>query len=238
MSYPGDDDKFDPVEGENIVETDEEWDVEEQLALADEDEALPWLEGDDYEDEPGFDWRLVVYALVGLLVVGALLAATWWLTRDKSDPDLLPEGSTIEAPDGAYKERPDDPGGAEVEGTGGQAFEVAEGQSTRGIIADDAANTPAPAIDREQGSDQGRAAATGEQVYVQIGAFGSRADAETEWSRASQRYGTLSGMRHRIVEGDLNGARIYRLQVIAANREAGEATCRSIRNAGGDCYIR
>ena len=45
-------------------------------------------------------------------------------------------------------------------------------------------------------------------------------------------------MRHRIVEAEVNGATVYRLQAIAANREAGDAACRSIRNAGGDCYIR
>ncbi|KLE33931.1 hypothetical protein AAW00_11940 [Aurantiacibacter luteus] len=219
-----------------------EWDDDGQLALADDDEQLPWLEADDYEDEGGFDWRIVVYALFGLAVVALLLGAVWYFTRDKADPELMPDGSTIEAPEEAYKERPENPGGAEVAGTGDQAFEVAEGQSTRGIIGDE--GEVRPSIDRDQGEDapapdaSATATASGSEVYVQIGAFGSRADADAAWATATSRYPALSGMRHRVLEGEVNGATVFRLQAVAASRDAGEATCRSIRNAGGDCYIR
>ena len=241
MIERGEDDDFPPYQGESTDEFDHDWDDDGQLALADEDERLPWLEADDYEAEPGFDWRIVIYALVGLAVVVALLGGIWYATKDRADPELEPDGSTIAAPDGPYKQRPDDAGGAEVAGTGDQAFEVAEGQSTRGIIAED--DTPRPAIDVDQGEGaaptlQATETAAAGQVYVQIGAFGSREDADAAWVSAGGRYPALSGMRHRVVEGDANGVKVFRLQAIAASRDAGEATCRSIRSAGGDCYIR
>ncbi|KLI65103.1 hypothetical protein AAV99_00900 [Aurantiacibacter marinus] len=224
------------------------WAEEEQLALADEDEDLPWLEADEYEEEGGFDWRLVTYALLGLAVVGAALAALWFGLRDRPDAELVADGSTIEAPEGAYKQRPDDPGGTEVAGTGDQAFEVAEGESTRSRIADNdqTASAARPTIDRNQNgsssesgsTDAAPAADSSGAVYVQIGAFGSESDAETAWNSASGRYSALSGLRHRVVEADVNGAKVYRLQAIAGNRSSADATCRAIRNAGGDCYIR
>lgn len=226
--------------GVEDAEFEDAYEADGQLALDDEDDALPWLEDDgDYEDEGGFDARLIWLALVGLLVIAVLLFGGWWLLRDRPDPELVADGSTIEAPDGPYKERPEDPGGREVEGTGDTAFEVAEGQSTRGRISGED-DTPEPSIDMTQGASEGEAeeAPSSDAVYVQIGAFTSRSDANEAWVSARGRYSALSGMRNRIVEAEVNGATVYRLQAIAPNREAGDATCRSIRNAGGDCYIR
>ncbi len=107
---------------------------EEQLALANEDEDLPWLEADDYEEEQGFDWRLITHALIGLAVLARCWRRSWWFTRDRADPELVADGSTIEAPEGAYKQRPDDAGGAEVEGTGDQALKWPRVESARGRI--------------------------------------------------------------------------------------------------------
>ena len=83
MVYPGDGEE--DLENGTQAET---WAEEEQLDLANEDEDLPWLEADDYEEEQGFDWRLITHALIGLAVVGAVLAAIWWFTRDRADPEL------------------------------------------------------------------------------------------------------------------------------------------------------
>lgn len=229
--------------GDNGIEDaefEDAFEAEEQLALDDDDDALPWLEDDDdYEDEGGFDARLIWVALIGLLVIAAVLLAGWWLTRDTPDPELAADGSTIAAPDGPYKERPEDPGGREVAGTGDTAFEVAEGQTRRGRLSDEG-ETPEPSIDVAQGADAGESEGADEPgaVYVQIGAFTSRSDASEAWVNARSRYSVLSGLRHRIVEAEVNGATVYRLQAITGDRAAGDSTCRAIRNAGGDCYIR
>lgn len=216
---------------------DENYETEEQLALDDDDGSLPWLEDDEYyEEEGGFDGRLIWGGLLAFMVLAALLLAGWWFSRDQADPELSPDGSTIEAPEGAYKQAPENPGGRQVEGTGDTAYQVAEGESQRGILADDG-EVAAPSIDRDQGSSESESDNAG-AVYVQIGAFTSRSDADQAWATASSRYSGISGMRHRVVEAEVNGATVYRLQAIAADRAAGDAACRSIRNAGGDCYIR
>lgn len=243
MTFPAGEKGDNGIEDAEFEDT---FEAEEQLALDDDDDALPWLEDDgDYEDEGGFDARLIWVALVGLLVIGGVLFAGWWFTRDAPDPELAADGSTIAAPDGPYKERPEDPGGREVAGTGDTAFEVAEGQTRRGRLSDES-ETPEPSIDMDQGAgeDAGEAAAADQgadepgAVYVQIGAFTSRADANQAWVSARGRYSVLSGLRHRIVEAEVNGATVYRLQAITGDRASGDSTCRAIRNAGGDCYIR
>ena len=101
---------------------------EEQLALADGEERLPWLESDDDYEQPGVDTgRIVAFAAVGLLAVVLILGALWWFTGDRTDEDLVADGSVIEAPDEPYRERPDEPGGQQVAGTGDTSFEVGEG---------------------------------------------------------------------------------------------------------------
>lgn len=241
MTHPGDgrmDHDVEDVPGDETA-----YAGEDQLSLNEENDTLPWLEDDgDYQDEGGFDARLIWLTLIGLVVIAAVLFGAWYLFRERPDATILADGSTIEAPDGPYKERPEDPGGREVEGTGDTAFEIAEGEATRGRIGEEEATappepTPEPSIDREQAEPE-TPVATGNQVYVQIGAYTSRSDANDAWVTASSRYSAISGMRHRVVEAEVNGASVYRLQVIADNREAGDATCRAIRNAGGDCYIR
>ncbi len=236
-----------PVGGsdENGMEntgSEEVYEAEEQLALTDEDAALPWLEDDgEYGEEGAFDARLIWFTLIGLLVLGAILAAAWWLLRDRADPELVADGTVLQAPDGPYKERPEDPGGRQVEGTGDTAYQVAQGESRRGLLAEDESEAPRPSIDVSQGEsdDSGEEEAhPAGSVFVQIGAYTSRSDASQAWVDARGRYSALSGLDNRIVEAEVNGAKVYRLQAIAANREAGDATCRSIRNAGGDCYIR
>ncbi len=223
------------------AEFEETYEAEEQLALADEDDSLPWLEDDgEYEEEGGFDARLIWFALAGLLVLGAILLAAWWLLQDRPDPELVADGTVLEAPDGPYKERPENPGGRQVEGTGDTAYQVAEGESQRGRLADDT-EAPRPSIDIAQGEgdDSGEDdAPPAGSVFVQIGAYTSRSDASQAWVDARGRYSVLSGLNNRIVEAEVNGAKVYRLQAIASNREAGDATCRAIRNAGGDCYLR
>lgn len=216
-----------------------DYQTEEQLTLADEDEALPWLESDEDEAEGGFDGRIIAFALIGLLVVAGILLAGWWLVRNTSDENLVADGSTIEAPDEPYKMRPEDPGGAEVAGTGDVSFEVAEGEGLESRLAEED-DVPAPSIDREQaGRDTEEAEQeSGPGVGVQVGAFSTREAASSGWSQLTARYEDLQGMRYRILEGTADSGTIYRLQAVAANASAADALCRSIRNAGGDCQVK
>lgn len=241
MSYPGDREQENhESEGFEGEEFEGAWEEDGQLALSGEDDDLPWLEADDYEEESGFDFRLIGVALVGLLVVAALLGAGYWFTRDRPDAEMVPDGSTVAAPEGPYKERPEDGGSSQVAGTGDLAFQTAEGESTRGRIdADDGGDRgAAPSIDVAQADGESTPPAASGGAYVQIGAFGSKADAEAAWSSATQRFSALSGLRHRVIEAEVNGAPVFRLQAVASDEGAANSVCRSIRNSGGDCYVR
>src|SRR5215207_10659264 len=98
-----------PVGDADAIET------EEQLALADGEERLPWLASEDEYEQPGVDTgRIIAFGAVGALVLIVLLGGLWWFTGDRTDEALVADGSTIEAPDEPYRTRPDDPGGQQV----------------------------------------------------------------------------------------------------------------------------
>ena len=240
--------EYEVVEGDLVAE--DELATEHRLALDGDDEALPWLESDDEPQDEGFDARLIIFALLGVVVLAGLLFAIWSFTRGGSDEELLAEGSTIEAPDAPYKTRPEDPGGEEVAGTGDLSFEVGEGEGREGQIASDA---PQPSIDRQQADAPARdedgdtdeapapepqPTASTSGVAVQVGAFSTRAAADAAWSQFAQRFSALSGMSHRVVEGRADSGTIYRLQAIAGSRAAAGDVCRSIRREGGDCQVK
>jgi len=230
MAMPGRGDGGEP----EYLDEDGPIETEEELALADGDERLPWLESDDDYEQPGVDTgRIVAFAAVGLLAVVLVLALVWWLTSDGTDEALVADGSVIEAPDAPFRVRPDDPGGREVEGTGETSFAVAEGQSVEGRIAG-SGEAPAPSIDREQAAGDAPAASVG----VQVGAYSSREAAETGWSTLASRIEALQGRSHRILPGTADSGTIYRLQALAGTVSEAETLCRSIKAQGGDCQVK
>jgi hypothetical protein len=213
--------------------------AEEQLALADGEERLPWLESDDEDIEPGVDTgRIMAFAAVGLLALVLLLGALWWFIGDRADEELVADGSTIEAPDEPYRTRPDDPGGQQVAGTGDTSFEIGEGQAVEGRIAG-SGDAPAPSIDRERAaapSDAAKPVARG--IGVQVGAYSSREAAETGWTTLSGRIDALQGRNHRVIQGTADSGTIYRLQALAGTLVEAETLCRTIKAAGGDCQVK
>jgi hypothetical protein len=220
-----------PAGGEGTIET------EEQLALADGEERLPWLESDDDDEQPGVDTgRIIAFGAVGVLALVLLLGALWWFTGDRTDEDIVADGGTIEAPEEPYRTRPDEPGGQQVAGTGDTSFEVGEGRTVEGQIAGDAA---APSIDREQADapEPSPSAAVG-GIGVQVGAYSSRDAAETGWTTLSGRIEALQGRNHRVVQGTADSGTIYRLQAVAGTVAEAATLCRSIKSQGGDCQVK
>ncbi|KRA84303.1 SPOR domain-containing protein [Altererythrobacter sp. Root672] len=216
-------------------------DVEAELALADSDERLPWLESDDDIEPAGVDTgRIVVFAAVGLLVIVLLLGVLWWALRDDSGQELVADGSVIEAPDAPYKTRPDNPGGLQVEGTGDTSFEVAEGKEIDGRIAG-SGEVVAPSIDRDQqagaeGEEASAPAARG--VGIQVGAYSTKEQAEAGWNTLSGRFDTLQGRNHRVVQGIADSGTIFRLQALAGSVEEADTLCRALKAQGGDCQVK
>lgn len=230
---------------------DEPWDEEEpqgpahdaeaaQLSLDDGEERLPWLESDDDYQEPGVDTaRIIGLALAGLLFVGIVVGGLWWFTGQRGDGEPAADGSTIAAPAGPFKTRPDDPGGKTFAGTGDTSFAVGEGKETEGVLASDV--EPHPSIDAATVENTQPAAAAAPKaggVGVQVGAYSNRARAEQGWSSLVQQHSALQGVPHRVVEGDADIGRVFRLQAVAANRSTADSICSRIKAGGGSCQVK
>lgn len=217
--------------------------VEQELELADDEESLPWLDSDyEEEEEGGYDTgRLIGVAMLGLLVIG-LGAVGFWLYNNRGpDPELVADGSTIEAPAGPIKERPDDAGGKQFEGTGNVAPAVGEGETREGRLADDAA--PRPSIDAAVSTTGKPAAAatraaTAGGVGVQVGAFSSRESAEAGWATLIRKSDKLSGVSHRVEQAQVDGSTVYRLQAVGGDLAAARALCNALKAEGIACQVK
>ena len=94
----------------------------EDLGLVSDDDALPWLESSDYEEIESVDaWRITGFVVLGLVVLALLVGGIWYFTSRTGEGTPIADGSTIEAPEGPYKERPEDPGGKTFARAGRQA---------------------------------------------------------------------------------------------------------------------
>jgi hypothetical protein len=219
-----------------------------QLQLGDDDVRLPWLEGDDDEEEyEGYNAAQVIgLVLLGLLVLGAVVGGIWWATRHSSNPNLVADGSVIQAPAEPYKMKPANPGGKTFQGTGDTSFAVSEGQTRPAHLgaaapapakaaaakkAAPAAKTPAPSVAVQTPADSS-------QVGVQVAAYSNRDTAETGWTRLQQQYPALSGLHHRIVEGRADIGTVYRLQVLADDVASAKTLCGNLKAAGLNCQVK
>ncbi len=237
--------------------------VENELDLSEED-SLPWLEADEEEAGGGFDLsQFVGFAVILLALLGALLFGIWYFSNQSSDADLVADGSTIEAADGPYKVKPDEPGGKEFEGTGNVAPGVGEGETPDGVMADsssggnagasssDGAAKPSVATrstSENAGSSGGAAAASSggaaasaasaSGVGVQVGAYTNKADAEAGWKRLTASSDALNGVRYRVVKGTADFGTVYRLQAVPGDRAAADKLCNALKADGLPCQVK
>lgn len=210
-----------------------------ELALGDDDVRLPWLEADDDDDDvagPG-NGQLAGLVLLGLLVLAIVGAGVWWLAHRDDDPELLADGGVIEAPAQPYKQRPDDPGGKTFQGTGDTSFAISKGQTRPARLEEKAVpKEPAPAPLPKESAPSPAPAVGG--VGVQIGAYSRAAPAEEGWTRLSQQYEALSGLKHRVVEGRADIGTVYRLQAVTPDAASARALCGKLKAAGLACQVK
>lgn len=227
--------------------------VEQELDLS-EDDSLPWLESDDDEGAGGFDFtQFAGLAAILLALMAVIVGGIWFFTNRTPDAEVVADGSTIEAPDGPYKVKPDDRGGKEFEGTGNVAPGVGEGKTPDGKMADgsDAAGNGAKgsggassgegssssASLGSSGSGSG-SASSGSGVGVQVAAFSSRARAEEGWEELSRNSSALEGVRYRIVKAEVSSNTVYRLQAVASDKAAADKLCSAIKADGLACTVK
>ena len=246
MAGPDGIDRSDAETGDQLVEGETEGELHtedfEELSLGDEDERLPWLESADYEDDDGVDsGRIVGFALLGLLALAVLIGAIWWFSNRSVDPELVADGSTIAAPAGPAKQRPEDPGGKTFAGTGNVAPGVGEGQTREGRLAND--DTLKPGADTAPGADNSAnvdalANSDSSVVGVQVGAYSTRESAQKGWGALARQTDAIKGFKHRIVEGKADIGTVYRLQAVANDAASAKKLCAALRDDGLACQVK
>ena len=205
----------------------------EDLGLVSDDDALPWLESSDYEEIESVDaWRITGFVVLGLVVLALLVGGIWYFTSRGSDGAPLADGSTIEAPEGPYKERPEEPGGKTFEGTGDMAPAVGEGETREGRLAEGSATPEPVAKPTEEPAAKpapkpSASSAQDNRIAVQVGAYRDEATAEAGWRKLSRQTDALSGVKYRIVKGEADIGTVYRLQALPGDM----AAARRLRDA-------
>ena len=251
-------------EGDEPIEADSGNPAEEaeELSLVDEEEPLPWLESGDIDDrDEGVDTgRIVGFVLIAALALLGLFGAIWFFSDRSSDAELIADGSTIEAPAGPVKEKPEDPGGRNFAGTGDVAPAVGEGQTREGRIADKIIPKPNIAVKEpdpakaEAAAAQATSSATAKAtasaasqasgtassggVAVQVGAYSNKAGAEKGWNALNRQTEALKGVKYRIVEGQADIGTVFRLQAVAGDRATAKSLCGKLRADGLACQVK
>ncbi|OYX62143.1 MAG: hypothetical protein B7Y89_10575 [Novosphingobium sp. 32-60-15] len=221
--------------------------VGDRLALGEEDR-LPWLESVDdvdADEEDSGNGRLIGFAVMGLMVLAALIGGIWYATNKTSGPSDA-DGSLIEASKEPYKVAPSDPGGKTFAGTGDSSFKVSEGEKPLANLAGSASPVPKATPSAKPSAGASGAAASGDKpaaatsggVGVQIGAFSSNASAEAAWSKLSGNHEALKGFQHRVVEGKADIGTVYRLQALAGDVSAANALCQRLQAGGLKCQVK
>lgn len=102
-----------------------------EIRVVRQDDRLPWLETvePDRADGPPLG-RVVALVLVGLAVLSGVIYGVYKLQNRETPAG----GELIVAPPGAYKVRPQDPGGLEVVGEGTTAVATSAGKPADGAI--------------------------------------------------------------------------------------------------------
>lgn len=211
-----------------------------ELDLADTDN-LPWLESDE-EDEAagGLDTgQILGFAALLIVLLAVVVGTVWYVSNRAAGSDAVADGSVIAAPEGPIKERPENPGGKEFAGTGNVAPLVGEGGQREAVVA--APDVPASAPKLSPSASAGTKlvpVADMSGVGVQLAAYSSRSRAEQGWSDLVRRTDALAGVKHRVVEGKVDIGTVYRLQAIAADRDAAQALCSALKSDGLECQVK
>lgn len=224
---------------------DEDWEGAEELALIDSDERLPWLESAEDDETPGGidNTRLLLMGAIALAVLAVVVAGLWYVASEGVGGGPEADGSVIAAPEMPYKQKPEDEGGKTFPGTGDTSFAVGEGQTRDARLASRpaASEAPGPAIattlDDPQPA-QAKPAAQGGGVAVQVGAYSRREQAEEGWVTLLRATEVLSGVNHRVVEGQADIGRVFRLQAVMGDRASANRLCQALKNDGLACQVK
>jgi len=218
-------------------------------ATSGDNEALPWLEAVDDEDQPrGVSARKMLAALLMVGIAVAIIAGTTFYLGRQSGGSGPPE--LIRAEAGPYKVRPDDPGGLDVAGDSGTAFATGAGEDQDAQLDVGKLTEPPPPLPPKEGEPKPvpppppppepkppeavEPAVPGVPgPTVQLGAYGSTAKAETAWRMLSSRFPAVAGLTKQIVP--FSGG--YRLRAGAGSAAEAKAACAAVTAGGENCFV-
>lgn len=250
---------------EKPVETDVvETDIVETADEMETGDRLPWLEtaDDDYDDRPPV-LRNLLMGLAGVAVIVAAVGGGWWLLEGQGGSGGG-SGALINAAEGDYKVKPDDPGGMKVDGAGDTVFAASEGATTNGSInvgavpeapvagkaAPKASPTPvtgssrvrvpvpsAPAVAKAAAPSQRAPGPSAGSSIIQLGSFPAEAGANAAWARLSKRFNYLAPLGKSVEKAEVNGKTVFRLRVNTGSNSQASELCGKLRAAGEACFL-
>ena len=212
-----------------------------------EDGQLPWLEAVDDEDGPsGVSGRKMLAALLVVLVAAGIVAGTFfWLGRQ--DPVGIGGPELIRAEPGPYKVKPADPGGLDVAGESGTAFQTSAGEDADAQLDLEALpeqpvarpepkrlppnETREPVPAEPAPAPAAPSGASGS--VIQLGAYKNAAQAERAWTALSSRFPSVGAMTKLVVP--FSGG--FRLRAGAASPAEARQACQALRVAGENCFV-
>jgi cell division septation protein DedD len=223
-----------------------------------DDDRLPWLEAVDEEEgnEGPSPVKLIAAVVIGLVAIGLVVAGLFWI-GNRGGPGEG-DGELIEAPEGAYKVAPEQPGGMQVEGQGGSAHAASQGQEVQGNLnmnvperpvapsapapqtqapaqpAAPPAAAPRPAPARPAPAPAPAAPRPAAGPTIQLGAFSTQAAANRAWTALSGRFRYLAPLSHSIIPVRADVRTLYRLRASGPNSAD---ICRRLEIAGESCAV-
>lgn len=227
----------------------------------DDEERLPWLEPaiEDEEEERLSPLRLLGFILVGLALIGAVVAGIW-LLRNGSGGDAVGEGKLIAAPQGDYKVPAKEADAKKFDGEGDASFAASEGVArdgridpsrvpeapitgtgtASGAVKSSVPGKPSQSVTARVADETNAKPATtamrhaGSGTLIQLGAYGSQSGARDAWGRLSKRFAYLAPLTMSVEEAEVGGSTVYRLR--AAGPQA-SALCGRLKVAGESCIV-
>ncbi|BBD98514.1 SPOR domain-containing protein [Sphingobium amiense] len=227
----------------------------------DDDDRLPWLEPafDEVEDEGISPLKLLGFILLGLAIVGAVVAGVWWV-QNRSGGGGAGEGQLIAAPAGDYKVAANEADAKKFDGEGDASYAASEGVVRDGRIdpsrvpeAPIAKTAPAPVASRPAAparpsqsvtakvEDETRAPATAaapkaaRSGTIQLGAYGNAALAKDAWGKLSKRFAYLAPLAMTVEPVEIGGSTLYRLRAAAGGQAS--LVCGKLKVAGESCLV-
>ena len=178
-----------------------------------------------------------------VLLAAALVAGTlFWLGRNGGGEGSGPP-ELIRAEVGPVKVKPTDPGGINVAGDSETAFATGAGEQVDGQL--DLAAVPEEAIARpkskaepapaaEPAEEETPAAPAGPVgSQVQLGFFGSAAEASASWDTLAKRFPVIAGAGKVVVPYQSG----QRLRASFASPADARAACQLLKAAGDACFV-